>query len=262
MPAGRSVAGAALAAVAWLAIGCSTPGGPATLAEARADYNAGRYTAALAGAERVARAEDPTLSDEGTYLAGLAASRAGDDRKAERYLNRAAQSADSALAADAAAELGLLYRAQGNQSAAVRAFERAARGLTGNDRAQALFYAAVAQQRLGRWTQARTNLLAARAAAADPALRARIADQLNITGYTVQVGAFSDRTNARRTALELAPAIRDVRLPPPVLARGVDRLGRPLTLVQVGQFATFSAAVRARNRLDLPGAFIVPLATR
>lgn len=258
----RATLGFALLAATLASLGCQGPAGPGTLAEARLDYDAGRYRDALSGAERVAKMTEPPLRDEGAYLAGIAAARADQPAKAERYLARASRADDPALAADAAAELGLFYRSRGNHAGAIRAFEQAARGLTGDDRAQALFYAAVAQQRLGRWTQARTNLLAARAAATDPALRARIGDQLNVTGYTVQLGAFADTDNARRAAADLLAAARAARLSPPVLARGVDRLGRPLTLVQVGQFATFDAAVRARNLLDLPDAFIVPLASR
>ncbi|MEO0587838.1 MAG: hypothetical protein AAF078_09375, partial [Planctomycetota bacterium] len=177
---------ATLLAAATLAVsGCQGPADSGTLADAQIYFDAGDYPSALDNAERAARSDDPVLAESGAYIAGLSAARLDRPDLAAGYLATAAGSDDLALASDASAELGLLERARGNHAAAARAFEQSARGLTGDDRAQALLYAAISQQRLGRWTQARTNLLAARAAVVDPALLEAIDNQLPVTGYTL-----------------------------------------------------------------------------
>ncbi|MEM6333658.1 MAG: SPOR domain-containing protein [Planctomycetota bacterium] len=247
--------------VAFALVACKGPADSGTLTDARLYYDAGNYPAALEKAGHAARAEDRALAESAAYIAGLSAARLDRPDLAAAYLADAAESEDPALAADASAELGLLERGRNRHAAAVPAFERAARGFTGDDRARALLYAAISQQRLGRWTQARTNLLAARAAVDDPALLDAIDKQLPVTGYTLQVGAYSDRTNAQTAASQLVDTARAVGLARPTLARGRSRTGQTLHLVQIGQFATFEAAVRARNRLDTPDAFVVPLST-
>jgi len=98
--------------------------------------------------------------------------------QAERYLRVAVNSRDKAMAADAQSTVGLIYSKQGRYVQAADALLRSARNQTGEDRAQAYFYAGIAQQKLGRWPQARTSLLLSRSSTRDAQLSQRVNTQL------------------------------------------------------------------------------------
>jgi len=87
-----------------------------------------------------------------------------------------------------------------------------------------------------------------------------IEDQLNVTGYTIQTGAFRDRDNALRAANDLATAAENLGLPQPRLLDSTDTRGSRVTLVQIGEFATFASARAFADRLGVGDAVIVPLA--
>lgn len=249
----------AVAAMFMLAMGCQKQPRSQQLARANQAYQAGDYPAAYSQASRIARSINAQGQDAAAYVAGLSAEQMGKLYDAERYLQQAARSKDKALAADALASLGLVHHKMGRYAAAARELNQAAASLDGEQKAHAYFYAGIAQQKLDRWPQARTSLLLARKFTRNASLRSQIDDQLAVTGYTVQLGAYSDADNARQAAQSVAQQAVDARLGAPRMVPGTDRYGRPLTLVQVGRFASFQAAQTARQKLSHTQAIIVPL---
>lgn len=231
-----------------------------TAAEASSFYERGEFARAFTRGRAVARfgrAEEQAL---GAYIAGLSARRMGDTANAIEFLRRASLAEEDRLAADAAATLGILYSELGRYADAAHVLLEAAERYRGEDRARAYFHAAIAQQKLGRWPQARTNLILARAASASPAFWQRIEEQLSVTGYTIQTGAFRDTDNAQRAADDLAASAARLGIPGPRLVESTDTRGGRVTLVQIGEFATFASARSFSRRLEAGDAVIVPLA--
>ncbi len=247
----------ALAAVLLAASGC-TQGPPPSLDAAYGAFNAGELKAAYAQA--VAVAKDPLNPDhdEAAYLAGRSAKQLDKPRDAAVWLTRAAQGNDPAIRGEAAVALGTLYAEQGDHQRAADTFLYAADHLPGDDRARATYFAARSQQRLGQWASARTNLILARAYAQDPALRQRANDQLAVTGYTIQTGAFLDDQRAQEAALSIAPNAEELGLGAPRLVPAMVE-GRPVTLVHLGEFSTYLSAQAFRQRLGVE-AVIAPIA--
>lgn len=253
---------AMLLATLLLLTACATPPAStqqAQLAAAQNALNSRDYTSAYDRATHVHSIARGTIRFEAAYVAGVSAQKLGNASAAESYLREASRVSDTQLAGDANASLGLLYSEQGRYDQAANALMRAAPGLTGEDKANAYFYAAVAQQKIGQWPQARTNLVLARATTQDPGLRTQIESQLAVTGYTIQVGAFRDPSNARSAADRLADKATNRQIGLPRLVSSTDSAGRPVTLVHVGRYSTFSAANRARQTLGDLQAIIVPL---
>ncbi|MFA9480189.1 SPOR domain-containing protein [Phycisphaerales bacterium AB-hyl4] len=262
----RGAAGVMMAAVCMLALtaglsGCAT-GGPGEGADYAELYEQGQYEAAYHAGSARARRGDLLDRDEAAYVGGLAAMRIGRLNSAERLLRQASRSRDGSLRGDALANLGLLQYRSGRYEQAADQLTQGAEYLSGEDRAQAYFYAGIAQQRLGRWPQARTSLLLARNTTESESLRQRALDQLSVTGYTVQLGAFSTEENARSAAEEVAERSVEMRFGSPriVPARSTD--GRTMTLVHVGTFSSYQGAYDARARMGVTNAIIVPLAGR
>lgn len=213
-----------------------------------------------AGCQPVARSTaEPENREMSHYLAGIAAYEKDQLDAAERHLRIAAQSPDASLSADAYSTLGLIYSRSGRYSQAADAFLRGADQQSGEDRAQAYFYAGTAQQKLGRWPQARTSLVLARRSTNDPALVSRIDQQLAVTGYTLQVGAFANPGNAQKLADRYSQRAATLKLGSVYVTPATDARGRAIQLVQVGRYATFGAAMAARAQLGDKDAVVVPL---
>lgn len=255
-PAGRAALGALLLGVALLAAGCQAPG--PQLERAGEAYGAGDYARAYELARAVAD-RSGMWGEQAAYLAGRAAERLDRPAQARRHLERAAASRDTDLAGDALASLGLLHHREGRFRDAARALEQAAEHLDGEQRARALFHAGISHQKLDRWHHARTNLVLARAATEDAELRQRIDQQMAVSGYTIQLGAFAEPANARRAAEQAVSRATELELGSPRLVSTTDGAGRELTLVQVGRFSSFDAAQRARRELGATQSIIVPI---
>lgn len=255
----RSLSAAAGLAVALLLVGCPSPQPTATLADATSAYERGDFPRAYAFASEIASAEPSLDSEQAAYLAGLAAGEMGETKKAVKYLRQAAEGFDKQLAADAGVMLGLAYSTQERYSLATDALLKAAPVLAGEDRAKAYFYAAVAQQKLGRWANARDHLVLARAASADPAFRKQVEEQIAVNGYTLQIGSFAQTENAQAAADNLAASAQAIGLGEPRLIPNRSRPGQ--VLVHIGRFTTYNSAASYREQLGVPGAFVVPVAT-
>jgi len=234
--------------------GAASGGGGGGLVAASAAYEAGDFAGAYRAAAPLADDRGPTGA-EAAYLAGLCARRLNRDAAAERHLRRATQARDATLAGDAGAALGLLYSEQSRYASAVHALESAAPLLAGEDRAQAYYYLAAAQQKLGRAAEARTHFRLARKTTQDDALRDEIDRQMAATGWTVQTGAYRDADNARQAARELGARVRGAA---PRLVTADDGRGGTLHLVQIGTFTTHDSARRFAAQLGRD-AVIVPI---
>jgi tetratricopeptide (TPR) repeat protein len=218
------------------------------------DYEADRFAEAFDNAKRVEAAASGPVAVEAAYMAGVSGVRLKRDAEAEPYLVKATRSADGRMAGEAHAELGLIHLRRDNHARAADAFESAAERLDGQDKANAYYYAGVARQQIGQNARARVNLTLARGHSTDPAFTQRINEQLNVTGYTIQLGAFQDAANATRLANEVAPQAAAAQLGAPRL---VPSPQKGLTLVQVGQFSTVATAEAAKRRLGRSDAIVV-----
>jgi hypothetical protein len=242
--------------------GCASAEPARGISELNNQYNQGQYAQAYTLGTRLSRSNIALQRDSAAYIAGLSAQKLGRTSEAQRYLRQAATSRDQALAGDALASLGLLHAEMGRHEYAARELLAAAERLNGQDKANAYLYAGISQQKLGQWAQAKTSLVLARSASTNNAFTARVAEQLQVNGYALQLGAFSETTNAQRAAQQVANQTAQLRLGAPRLVATTDRSGKALTAVQVGRFATFAAALQGRNRLGNSSAIIVPLAER
>lgn len=212
------------------------------------DYNAGRYT--LAQRQAADRASKPGGDrDQAALIAGLSAHAAGDHAEARRWLEPLVDHADSSRSGRAAAALGLIHFERGQHRRAAALLAEAASKLTGEDAARAGFHAGEAYSALGRTDAARLQYNLALSTAEDPDLRSVLTDRLDRNAYTIQLGAFSNRANARRTARRYAPVARDLGLGRPVIRAQRAPRRRTLYLVQVGQFKQKDAATVARSRI-------------
>jgi hypothetical protein len=215
------------AAVLVLAVaGCAAR--PPGLDAAIADYEAGRFDEARAGALESSSRSQGTARDSALYLAGVSAYRLGDIEDAEQHLITAARSSDDELAARAQAMIGLVDLARDRPLIAASAFDAAAPDLPEADA-----------------DAARRKAAEARAAAGAPA-RIPAAQDGDRGPFALQVGAFAEITRAKRAAEEVERAASRAGLGAARVAPHADGRGRRLYYVQVGRFATKDEAVRAR----------------
>ena len=228
----------------------------ATIEDVTALYNQGDYPSAFEQGRAIAYDRYREDRYEAAYLAGLSAQSMGNLRDADTLLNRAKASPDDSLAVDAADALGLVYSQQGRYAEAQRELIWAAERLEGERQARAYYYAGIAQQKLGQWSQARTTLILARGLSRDQAFRDQAQEQIGVTGWTLQVGAFAQRELARSQAEQIAAKSRDMKLGLPRLVQGTSTAGDTVTYVHVGQFTSYQSATRYRDALGTPGVII------
>jgi len=246
--------------VTLLLVGSGCAGGSkARMSEVYTAYNSGQYQTAFQRAGALAESGSRKTSQEAAYMAGLSAYRMENLTTATHYLRRAAAARDSGLAGDAYATLGLVYAQQGDSLQAARAFARAAKLLTGEDQANAYYYAAVSAQKTGQWSQGRSYLMLARSATESAETRERIAQALSTTGFTLQTGFYALQANAEREAQRIAPKAAQLSMGYPRVVPATDGRGQPGYLVQVGQYSSYASATSARQRFGEPMAMIVPL---
>ena len=252
---------------AWIVVGlaflagCEAGPGLPRLDQLYTQYKSGDYRSTYQGAVRLRQSGPGDQAHEAAYLAALAAYKLKSYDKARQFLATATRSADRRLTGEASAMLGLIHAKQGRHRLAARAQLDAAARLSGQDEANAYYYAALSQQKLGQWSQARTSLLLARGASVEREFRQRVSDQIRVTGFTLQQGAYRVRSNANRVVFALASRSVQARLGPPRIVTATDAKGQPLYLVHVGRFSSFGSASMASQRLREPTMMVVPLAT-
>lgn len=231
-------------------------GSTATIEEVTVLYGQGDYQGAYDMGRPIAWDRFRDDRYEAAYIAGLSAQTLGQLQNADKMLNKAMASPDPSLATDAGDALGLVYSQQGRYAEAQRVLLWAAERLHGERKARAYFYAGIAQQKLGQWSQARTTLVLARGLTADASFKQQIDQQVNVTGWTLQLGAFTDRASARKLAESIAAKSRDMKLGLPRLVNGTTSEGEAVTHVHVGQFTSYQSATRYRDVLGTPGVII------
>jgi len=247
---------AVVMALAGVLAGCATTREDTRLQQATAEYEQGAYEAAYRTALPLSQTSGPQR-EAGAYVAGLAAWKHGRRHDAVRLLTIASRSRDASLAADANASLGMVYAELGQYASSARHLMEAAKDLQGQHRANAYYYTGIAQQKLGQHAQARTSFSLARNASQDANFRRQVEDQLSVTGYTLQIGAFRQRDNAMQAAERIAAQASQLRLGAPRIVDSTDQRGNTIYQVQLGQFTTYQSALDARQRLGQQQAIVV-----
>ncbi|WP_432798182.1 SPOR domain-containing protein [Poriferisphaera sp. WC338] len=251
----------------WLA-GCNTlksqhENTPLAMQSMHQAYDQGQYERAHQIATSI-QTDDHNYRAVSQYIAGKSLHQLKKTRRATDHLHTALKySRDKMLTADCHAELGIMYSSIGQQKEAAKYFLLAGKELSEpQDRANAYFFAAIAQQKLGFHSQARRTLYLAKAAGPNQELLTRIEKQLAVSGYTLQIGAYVNRNNARDVADQIRYRAAMLKLGEPSLAGIEGRGGRTFVRVQVGAFSTYEAAKHAKQLLKAPDAIIVPLVQR
>jgi septal ring-binding cell division protein DamX len=70
--------------------------------------------------------------------------------------------------------------------------------------------------------------------------------------FTLQFGAYRDKTNATAAIVTLDPVLQKAGLGESWIAEEKDRVGRTMFLVQAGRYPSRTSATSRRNRGDLP----------
>jgi len=246
--------------IGMMLVGCESA--KTALDQSREYYNAGQYQEAYDTSRGIAdNPSRPTPErEQGGYMAGISAVKLRRLDDARPYLEIAAGSKDKSLAGDAEAQLGLLYALNEKWDLSSQHLLTAANMLEGQEKANAYFHAGIAEQRAGRWPQARTDFSLAKSLSVDEGFRAKVDEQLRMTGYALQIGAFTQEDNARKAADRVAAMPGTAKYGKPRVVPAKDpETGGMLFLVQLGQFGSFPTAEAAREDLDMKSVLIAPL---
>ena len=231
-----------------------------TLDEACRNYRLGRYQVAMdqAMSSRYTGSSRDRL--EAAYIAGLSAARLGDRDTARDMLERAVTSPDRAVAGNANATLGTVLLSVGQPLEAARCFDRASELLTGDDVSRARLDAGHAYRDAGLLTEARKRFDAA-GNTSNVTQRARSKQEIDVTGFAIQAGAFREWDNAMEHAGKVSEVAARVGMPQARIV-SVQRDDRRLHLVQLGSYPDRSWAAAERRKLEgaFQGLTVVPIA--
>jgi tetratricopeptide (TPR) repeat protein len=263
-PQVRRIALAASIALAMLATGCASSG---PRGRGSGDYvrsfEAGRYAEAYDLASKASQKGTGFKRDQAALIAGLSAQALNRNAEAEKFLEPLVTSGDPKVNAEASAALGLVYAEAGKHDQAVELLSKAGRDLEGDQAARAFMYAGDSYKSLGKTSEARGMWsLAQTKVTNDAGLRVRIGDRLSAattpptppgpgtapikspaaTQFTVQVGAFSNFTNAQKQLSRFraygSPRVVEV-----------NRGGKKLFVVRVGQYNNRTDADRVAKNI-------------
>jgi len=156
------------------------------------------------------------------YMVGLCKFKRGNLQEARVWFNKAASSTVKDVRGKATAMLGIISTNEGDFAAAQKAFEEASYHLAGIDKQEAL-----ARTKNPSYTSA-------------------------INKYTLQFGAYRDKTNAEAAISSLKLKLTNLGIPAPSIIKSNDRTGRTIYLVQAGRFASRNTASREKNRTGFP----------
>lgn len=254
----RTLGVATLVAVTALATGCESSR-IVTHADVVSDYESGQYQQAYDDALTLAARTKGQDQARAHYLAGLSAYQLRRDWTAIGALNKVKSNHEHAIAGPANATIGLSYARLGRHDRAIAAYQSAVGRLHGNEQAQAYYHMAVSEQKLGRWSPARSHLAIAAGKATDPGLRDAARAALETVGYTLQFGAYGKRANADERAKSVYQQASKAGVGPPRIVTSTAPNGSTLYLVQAGRFGTFDTALAARRRLGRTDVLITSL---
>lgn len=213
-------------------------------------YQQGRFTEAHSAAAAEAARADGIEADRAALIAGLAAHASGDNSEALLRLRPLTRSADREIAGTAGATVGLIEFDRSRYEEAAAALSDAADKLEGRDASRARAHAALAYERAGnRKEAANQRRLALQPRSGGDAWDSRVAHRNG--AYTIQLGAFSNRSRAARLVerTRTMTAERGLGQPRVVIGRGSG--GETLYLVQVGEFRSKFRAELAQDNLGV-----------
>ncbi|HVZ93925.1 MAG TPA: SPOR domain-containing protein [Phycisphaerales bacterium] len=234
--------------------GCGTSSRSSAPPESVGLYQSRQFEAAYSsGQNEMNSGRDFAARQRGQLMAGLSAYELKRYPEAKSLLGSLTTSEDAKLAGQAAAGLGLAYIATDDYARAAEYLVDASRKLEGDEAARAAMFAGDCHALLGRIESAKSMYRAAQSSVSDSSLAAQIQKRLSLDGFTVQVGAYSQKTNADRIMAGLKPRAKSLGLPEPKLVLEPDATGRTLYLVQLGRFKSLMEAQAAKNKLGREG---------
>lgn len=258
----RRLAGLRLSAVALAVLaGCSNlpPAERQALQEATRLYERGDCNTPIPTIERLirdyGRAEEIA---EAYYLRGLCRTRSGQISGAVADFEFAvARSKRPELTARARASLASIRHQQGDWTVAAELYSMAVSGLPDQPPTdEILLGAGTTMQRAGRWREAAFQFARILRSFRDrpAAAEARRLAAWPHEYFSIQVAAFASATAAARTAQAWRSKGSEA------LYESIPREGSTLWVVMVGQYPTYSQAVKdlPRIRQSEAGAFIIP----
>lgn len=225
---------------------------------ARAAYEAEAWQRAVPPARRVVNMGG-YLRTEAAFIAGMSSYRMGDLDAAVQWLTIARDDRNRQRAGEAYATLGRIDDSRGRLEPALEAYVEAAQHLSGPAAADNWYRAAEVARKLNRPTQARSYYTLARAATDDADLRTRSEQARDVSGWTIQIGPYNDKEEARAVAQLLAHQSRNLQVGDPRLLTVLVEGGEHAYVVHVGQFARYETAAAARKQINVDKTVVVPL---
>lgn len=224
-------------------------------------FEGGRYAEAYELASKASQQGSGFKRDQASLIAGLSAQALNRNTDAEKFLEPLVSNGDPKIASEASAALGLVCAETGKHDKAVDLLAKAGRAMEGDQAARAFMYAGDSYKSLGKATEARGMWsLAQTKVTNDAALRTMIGDRLSAatnpppappavtkptkgaTQFTVQVGAFSNFTNAQKQLARFraygSPRVVEI-----------TRSGKKLFVVRVGAYANRADADRVAKNI-------------
>ncbi len=221
----------------------------ATRAEAVRLFESGRYSQSLRMAASMHARSSGSERERAALLAGMSDYELGNLDDASSWLLPIVDSRDDEIAGRASATLGLIAAHRADWSGAAIRFSNAGRRLSGEEAAQANFFAGEAYSMLGRTDAARRMYRLAQGGSRDTSRRDQLDHRLNPSSYTVQLGAFSTYTRASVAASDAQSRAVRLGLGTPRVVPSETITSSMLYLVHVGRFTTESQAQSARVQM-------------
>jgi len=226
-------------------------GGSAPGAQGRALdlYESGDRAGALRAARAVhgrSRGEDRSRA---ALVAGMSAYELGHLDVSLTWLLPLVDEGNPEIAGRASATLGLVSAARGDHAGAAIRFTNAGRLLSGEEAAQANFFAGECYSMLGRTDAARRAYMMAQGGSRDRTPREQLEHRLSPRSFTVQLGAFSSYTRASSAASEARSRAVRLGLGMPRVVPSEAVTSQMLYLVHVGRFDSEAEAQSARVKM-------------
>lgn len=235
----------------------------APMAEYAELYEQGQFQRAKVEAEDAAAKSKGAAREQALVVAGMSAHAMKDNAEAERILRPLTTSSDMRVAGRAKATLGLIAQEKGRDEEASQLLLDASKQLAGDESARASLHAGDSLVKLNRPEKARIQYQIGLASAKDPELRKDLQQRIGGAsgpgaapgggvargGFTIQLGAFTQRANADKAAQAAAGKASNAGLTAPRIVKGTDTKGREVWYVWVGQFGSRQAAANARTKL-------------
>ncbi len=181
------------------------------------EYNKGQWRLSEMWAKKAI--ENNANQNEAEYMLGLCEFQLNNIESSKRWFTKAQQSANSEVKGKSTAMLGIIASCEGNYAEAQSAFRSASINLQGIDKQKA---------------------------------NARSRNQGDDGKYTLQFGAYQNKTNADQAVVILKNKLSQSGLGSIRISQDTGKYGKTMFLVQAGHFSTRTNASQRRERGDLP----------